>query len=89
MTRTCIVVADASRARLFLFTRQLDAGELHETLTETTDLVNPARRLRPSELFSESRPGVSRSRDLQYGIDDHRMIVVAKPAVVDTDFGAP
>lgn len=72
MHRTCIAVADASRARLFTFDRIADGGELREELEERRDLVNPARRLRTSELFSDSRPGVGRSGNLQYGFDDHR-----------------
>jgi protein required for attachment to host cells len=44
MYRTCIAVIDASRARLFTFDRTADVGEPREALTETTDLINPARR---------------------------------------------
>jgi protein required for attachment to host cells len=46
MDRTCIAIVDATRARLFTFE--------HEALEERTDLVNPQRRKRPSELFSDS-----------------------------------
>ena len=72
MYRTCIAVVDATRARLFILDRTSDADGLREELTEQRDLVNTARRLRPSELFSETRPGLSRSGDLQYAFDDHR-----------------
>jgi protein required for attachment to host cells len=72
MYRTCIALVDASRARLFMFDRASESDGLHEQLSEQRDLVNPARRLRTSELFSDSRPGVGRSGDLQYGLDDHR-----------------
>lgn len=72
MHRTCIAIVDATRARLFTLDRVSDTEGLREKLVEVRDLVNPARRLRPSELFSESRPGVSRAGDLQYGLDDHR-----------------
>ncbi|HEX5059009.1 MAG TPA: host attachment protein [Kofleriaceae bacterium] len=72
MYRTCIVVADAARARLFTFERTAEAEGLAEELIERRDLVNPARRLRSSKLFSDSRPGVSRMGKLQYAFDDHR-----------------
>jgi protein required for attachment to host cells len=72
MYRACIAVVDASRARLFILDRTTDSGELHEELSERRDLINPARRRRPSELFSESRPPLGRTGGLQYGTDDHR-----------------
>ncbi|MBS1122679.1 MAG: Host attachment protein [Deltaproteobacteria bacterium] len=72
MYRACIAIIDASRARLFTFERDLEPEGLHESFKEETDLVDPARRLRPSELFSDSRPGVGRTGSLQYGVDDHR-----------------
>lgn len=61
MTRTCIAVADASRARLFVLERTTNASGSHEELAEKTDLVNPQRRLRESELFTDS-----------YVFEDHR-----------------
>lgn len=64
-------MVDASRARLFTYERTADAAGLQEQLTEERDLVNPARRLRPSALFNESSR-VGRSGTLQYGFDDHR-----------------
>ena len=72
MYRACIAVVDASRARLFTFERSTDEQGLHEQFTEQKDLINPGRRLRPSELFSDSRPGSSRTGSLQYAFDDHR-----------------
>jgi protein required for attachment to host cells len=72
MYRACIAVVDASRARLFTYERATDAEGLSERLTEERDLVNPARRLRPVDLFSDSRPGTGRTGDLQYRLDDHR-----------------
>jgi len=71
MYTTCIAVVDASRARLFSFRRSQNAEGMQEQLTEEKDLVNPARRQRPSELFSDSG-GSGRTGQLQYGIDDHR-----------------
>ena len=67
-----IAVVDASRARLFRFERSTDSEGLHEQFTELTDLVNPARRRRTSELFSDTRPGSMRSGPLHYKYDDHR-----------------
>lgn len=72
MTRTCIAVIDASHARLFTLDRTWDATGVHEELSEDRDLVNPARRLRAGELFTESRPPLGRTGNLQYTIDDHR-----------------
>ena len=72
MYRACIAVVDASRARLFTYERSSEVDGLKEHLIEERDLVNPARRLRPVDLFSDSRPGSSRTGDLQYGLDDHR-----------------
>lgn len=72
MTRTCIAVVDAAQARLFTLDRTWDASGVHEELSEDRDLVNPARRLRPSELFTESRPPAGRMGNIQYTLDDHR-----------------
>lgn len=72
MYRTCIVIADASRGRLLQLERT-DAPEgLQDQLSELTDLVNPARRLRPSELFSDSGPGANHTGQHGYTFDDHR-----------------
>ncbi len=49
-----------------------DPGGIHETLVEHATLVNLARRQRPSALFSESRPGSSRTGSVKYTLDDHR-----------------
>jgi protein required for attachment to host cells len=72
MTRTCIALVDATRARLFTFERTTDPGGDHDDFTEHADLVNPARRMRASDLFSDSRPGSNRTGPLQYAFDDHR-----------------
>lgn len=72
MSRTCIAVVDATRARLFTFDRADVQGEIQETFSERTDLVNPARRKTPAQLFSDSRPGTNRTGGLQYAFDDHR-----------------
>jgi protein required for attachment to host cells len=72
MNHTCIAVVDASRARLFTLERVAEPTGLRETLEERRDLVNPARRLRPNDLFSDSRPGSSRAGSLQFNFDDHR-----------------
>lgn len=73
-----IVVVDATRARLFTFEREASPTGLRESFVEVHDLVNPARRLRPSELFSDSRPGSSRTGGLRYTFDDHRDAHVAR-----------
>jgi protein required for attachment to host cells len=53
MKRACIAIIDAARARLYTY--QEDAGPADQ-LKEVLDLVNPGRRLRASEMFSETRP---------------------------------
>ncbi|MBL9017658.1 MAG: host attachment protein [Myxococcales bacterium] len=72
MQRTCIAVVDAAHARLFLFDRSAEATGLHEELVETTDLVNPARRLTQGEQLTESRPGSGRVGTRGFAYDDHR-----------------
>jgi protein required for attachment to host cells len=72
MYRVCIALVDATRARLFTFERAMEGAEPREELVERTDFVNPQRRRRSSELFSDTRPGSSRTGELQYAFDDHR-----------------
>lgn len=72
MQRTIIAVADASRARIFTFDRTEEVGGTREALSERTDLVNPARRRTPSQLFSDTRTNTSRTGGKYYGLDDHR-----------------
>jgi protein required for attachment to host cells len=72
MYRVCIALVDATRIRLFTLERSNDGVETRDELLERTDFVNPQRRRRPSELFSDTRPGSSRSGNLQYAFDDHR-----------------
>jgi protein required for attachment to host cells len=72
MYRVCIALVDATRARLFTFERVTEGADTRDELIERTDLVNPQRRRRPSELFSDTRPGSSRTGHLQYAFDDHR-----------------
>jgi protein required for attachment to host cells len=74
MHRIAIVVADAARARIFTY----EAGDPAEAdgvspLSERVDLVDPERRLRPSQIHSESRPGVTHSpHGPSFAVDDHR-----------------
>lgn len=72
MYRACIAIVDATRARLFTFDRTVEPDGVHEQLVERRDLVDPARRRRPAELFSDTRPGSSRTGGRQFGFDDHR-----------------
>ncbi|MGE0395295.1 MAG: host attachment protein [Kofleriaceae bacterium] len=72
MYRTCIAVVDASRARLLTYERSSQPEGLEEKLVEQRDLINPARRLTPSEQLTDS-PGSSRTGEGQhFGFDDHR-----------------
>jgi protein required for attachment to host cells len=74
MNRLCICIADSTRARLFTFDEmRAPPGHQSQELLERTDLVHPARRRRPSELFSDSRPGSDRTPTGRvFGRDDHR-----------------
>jgi protein required for attachment to host cells len=72
MYRVCIALVDATRARLFTFERAAEGPDTREQLVERTDFVNPQRRRRPSEVFSDTRPGAGHTGGLQYGFDDHR-----------------
>src|SRR5688572_24336288 len=71
MHRVCIAIVDATRARLFQYERVVEPEGPHEELAELMDLVNPARRLRPSELFSDSGATNHVGRH-GYSFDDHR-----------------
>lgn len=83
MQRTVIAVVDASRARLFTYERTAEADGLKETLSERTDLVNPARRRTPARLFSDTRTNMSRVGGKFYGVDDHRY---AHMETIDSEF---
>jgi protein required for attachment to host cells len=72
MYRVCIALVDATRARLFTFERMTEGEDTREELVERTDFVNLQRRRRPSDVFSGTRPGSSRTGNLQHGFDDHR-----------------
>jgi protein required for attachment to host cells len=74
VNRICIAVADATRARLYTF-EELAAppGERTQEMRERVTLVHPARRMRPSQLFSDPRPGSDRAPNGRtFGLDDHR-----------------
>ncbi len=72
MYRVCIAIVDAARARLFQYERALEPEGPHEQLVELTALVNPSRRLRPSELLSSSGAGTNHVGPHGYAFDDHR-----------------
>ena len=60
MKRACIAVVDATRARIYTFQSSPERAPVDQ-LEEHVDLVNPARRMRPAELFSSAT-----------AFDDHR-----------------
>jgi protein required for attachment to host cells len=72
MYRACIAIVDATRARVFSFDQDSDPGGTREKLIEVLDLVHPERRRRPSDLFSDTRPGSGRTGPRQFAFDDHR-----------------
>jgi hypothetical protein len=70
MKRACIAIVDATRARVYTYQERQDVGG---ELREIADLVNPARRLRPTELFSDGRQGPDMTAlGRGYAFDDHR-----------------
>lgn len=74
MKHTGIVAADATRARLYTFdelTAPVDVPT--QELRERVTLVDPARRHRASELFSDTRPGLDRAPSGRgFALDDRR-----------------
>jgi protein required for attachment to host cells len=86
MKRACIASIDAARARLFSYQEDATPGQ---EMRELRDLTNPGRRLRDSEMFSESRPPLKasgqRGPDISGGpgSDDHRNDHIA---VMDAKF---
>jgi protein required for attachment to host cells len=74
MRRLCIALVDATRARIFTFEELgAPAGERTQELEERITLVHPARRRRPSEIFTDSRPGSDRAPSGRgFAHSDHR-----------------
>jgi protein required for attachment to host cells len=74
--RACIATVDATHARLYTY--EDSDPDPAQRLREVSDLVNPGRRLRPSEMFSETRPSLGQapgrggSREPGSTKDDHR-----------------
>ena len=58
MKRACIAIVDAARARIYTYQEDADPKQ---QLREVRDLVNAGRRLKASEMFSESRPSLAQS----------------------------
>ncbi len=87
MMVTGIVTADATRARLFTFEEPDAATEVAtQEPRERMTLVDPGRRRRPSELFSESRPGLDRAPSGRgFAVDDRRDAALRR---MDRDFAA-
>src|SRR6266545_7034488 len=74
MKRICIAIADAARARVFTF-EELGgpAGTPTQELHEVFELVDPDRRRRAGELFSDTRPGSNRTPSGRgHAAPDHR-----------------
>ena len=71
MKRICLLVADATRARIYTYEQLQEPDGPHEELREEVDLVDPARRQRPTELFSDNS-GANHAGSRGYAFDDHR-----------------
>jgi len=85
MQRIVIAVVDATRARLFTYVRTVEPGRIEEVFSERADLVNPARRRTPAQLFSDTRTNTNRSGGKFYGVDDHRD---AHVDAIDSEFAS-
>ena len=71
MKRICLVVADATRARIFTYERLAEPGGPREEFREEADLVDPERRRQPHELYTDDA-GQGRNGPHSYAFDDHR-----------------
>jgi protein required for attachment to host cells len=75
MLKTCVIVADAARARLFVTEPPAERtlGHAPVTLRELESLTNPEGELTGLETFSNSRSGTNRSpHGAAFEYDDHR-----------------
>jgi len=75
MKKYCVVVADSARARIYsLQIRETPDGSGRPYLHSERDMVNPGRRARDAEVFTNSRPGTRRGAPggPGHGVDDHR-----------------
>jgi protein required for attachment to host cells len=75
MEEQLIAVIDGARARFFnVGTRVTPSGEEKNKLVEVETLINPAHRIKDSELYSESRPGLRKAfaGGPGHGVDDRR-----------------
>jgi protein required for attachment to host cells len=71
----CVVAADAGRARILTLETATTAGDSTPvSLVEVSDLTNPTRRTRDSDLFSDTRPGLRHegATGPTHGVDDRR-----------------
>jgi protein required for attachment to host cells len=71
MKRICLVVADATRARIYTHEYAVEPGGSRDQIVEIVDLVDPARRQTEQEMFCD-RTGSSHSGGRGYSFDDHR-----------------
>lgn len=75
MLKTCVVVADRARARLFVTVpgAERSVTDATEELLELEALTDPDGELTGEQLFSNTRSGTNRSpHGAQFEYDDHR-----------------
>jgi protein required for attachment to host cells len=75
MNDLCIVVADAARARIFAVDDRDDGtGAMVPSLIEVEDLIDPTQKMRDGDIYSHSRPGLTREFAGGVGAahDEHR-----------------
>jgi protein required for attachment to host cells len=67
-----VLVSDSRRGRVLQLTRDSEAGT--SELIELATMVHAGRRMRPSEKFSEPRPGLRQAQrgGPVHGVDDRR-----------------
>ena len=77
MNSPLVAVIDGAKARIFVveFEEEAVGRRRRSKLVEIADMVQPGRRARAQEQFSESRPGLRKSGSngvTGHGVDDHR-----------------
>lgn len=75
MIKTCIIVGDRARARLFVtaIAPERAAGNAHVELREVEALTEPEGELKGGDVFANSRSGSNRSpHGAAFEYDDHR-----------------
>jgi Protein required for attachment to host cells len=71
MKHLCLVIADATRARIFTYEQLLDPSGPREQLREERDLIDPEHLKHEGDMFSNAGGG-DHAGVHGFGFDDHR-----------------